>query len=140
MFFLLLFCSLKRSAIYLFYRLSINIYLFSRRNIRYAFYYVIKFSHLAITWKHYFHICSVIFNCFPDFKNCSVLLLKKCTHLTFDVVAFGTVGSKYEVYVQSPAASHMQDWVTLFKPYNKVREVNIFLKKSPCRFFLRRLF
>ena len=43
-----------------------------------------------------------------------------------------TVGSKYEVYVQSPASSHMQ---TLKQPFQTLAikwEVNIFLKKSSC--------
>ena len=43
-----------------------------------------------------------------------------------------TVGSKYEVYVRSPASSHMQ---TLKQPFQTLAikwEVNIFLKKSSC--------
>ena len=43
-----------------------------------------------------------------------------------------TVGSKYEVYVRSPASSHMQ---TLKQPFRTLAikwEVNIFLKKSSC--------
>ena len=43
-----------------------------------------------------------------------------------------TVGSKYEVYVRSPAPSHMQ---TLEQPFRTLAikwEVNIFLKKSSC--------
>ena len=46
-----------------------------------------------------------------------------------------TVGSKYEVYVRSPASSHMQ---TLKQPFQTLQikwEVNIFLKKSSCVFF-----
>ena len=51
-----------------------------------------------------------------------------------------TVGSKYEVYVRSPASSHMQ---TLSNPFETLAikwEVNIFEKKSSCVFILRRLF
>ena len=47
-----------------------------------------------------------------------------------------TVGSKYEVYVRSPASSHMQ---TLKQPFQTLAikwEVNIFLKKSLCVFLL----
>ena len=43
-----------------------------------------------------------------------------------------TVGSKYEVYVRSPASSHMQ---TLNQPFQTLAikwEVNIFLNKSSC--------
>ena len=47
-----------------------------------------------------------------------------------------TVGSKYKIYVRSPASSHMQ---TLSNPYNKLRG-KILLKKSSCVFILRRLF
>ena len=43
-----------------------------------------------------------------------------------------TVGSKYEVYVRSPAPSHMQTLKTLSNPYYKVRGNNIFVKKSSC--------
>ena len=45
-----------------------------------------------------------------------------------------TVGSKYEVYVRSPASSHMQ---TLKQPFQTLAikwEVNIFEKKSSCVF------
>ena len=56
-----------------------------------------------------------------------------------------TVGSKYEVYVRSPAPSHMQ---TLKQPFQTLQikwEVNIIVKKSSCVFlqafsFLRPLF
>ena len=47
-----------------------------------------------------------------------------------------TVGSKYEVYVRSPASSHMQ---TLKQPFQTLAikwEVNIFEKKSSCVFIL----
>ena len=46
-----------------------------------------------------------------------------------------TVGSKYEVYVRSPAPSHM---LTLEQPFRTLvvkREVNIFLKKSFLRLY-----
>ena len=46
-----------------------------------------------------------------------------------------TVGSKYEVYVRSPASSHMQ---TLKQPFQTLAikwEVNIFLKKSFLRLY-----
>ena len=45
-----------------------------------------------------------------------------------------TVRSKYEVYVRSPASSHMQ---TLSNPFQTLQikwEVNIFVKKSSCVF------
>ena len=45
-----------------------------------------------------------------------------------------TVGSKYEVYVRSPAPSHMQ---TLRNPFQTLQikwEVNIIAKKSSCVF------
>ena len=41
-----------------------------------------------------------------------------------------TVGSKYEVYVRSPASSHMQTFRTLAIKW----EVNMFVKKSSCVF------
>ena len=51
-----------------------------------------------------------------------------------------TVGSKYEVYVRSPAPSHMQ---TLEQPFRNLAikwEVKILLKKSSCVFILHCFF
>ena len=45
-----------------------------------------------------------------------------------------TVGSKYEVYVRSPAPSHMQTVEQPFRTLAIKWEVNIFLKKSSCVF------
>ena len=47
---------------------------------------------------------------------------------TRDNVTVITVGSKYEVYVRSPASSHMQTFRTLAIKW----EVNMLLKKSSC--------
>ena len=43
-----------------------------------------------------------------------------------------TVGSKYEVYVRSPASSHMQPFNNPFEPLQIKWEVNMLLKKSSC--------
>ena len=51
-----------------------------------------------------------------------------------------TVGSKYEVYVRSPASSHMQNLEQPFRTLAIKREVKILLKKSSCVFILRRFF
>ena len=48
-----------------------------------------------------------------------------------------TVGSKYEVYVRSPASSHMQPFNNPFETLAIKWEVNIFEKKSSCVFILR---
>ena len=45
-----------------------------------------------------------------------------------------TVGSKYEVYVRSPAPSHMQTLEQLFRTLAIKWEVNTLLKKSSCVF------
>ena len=50
-----------------------------------------------------------------------------------------TVGSKYEVYVRSPAPSHMQILNNPFEPCNKVRGEYILLKKSSMRRLFMRL-
>ena len=51
-----------------------------------------------------------------------------------------TVGSKYEVYVRSPAPSYMQTLNNPFQTLQIKREVKILEKKSSCVFILRRFF
>ena len=48
-----------------------------------------------------------------------------------------TVGSKYEVYVRSPAPSHMQTLEQTFRTLAIKWEVNIIVKKSSCVFIMR---
>ena len=55
-----------------------------------------------------------------------------------------TVGLKYEIYVRSPAPSHMQTLNNPFEPCNKLRGKyvvkEVFMRLPSCVFIMRRLF